>query len=86
VFDDGRRTFIEFASGVVATDLPPLFVVTGGNAELVNYRVQGARYMVDRVFDVGELRLGTREQTIVRIERTPTAPPQMTSTHWGRHP
>lgn len=75
VFDDGRRTWIEFAPDVVASDLPPLFVVTGEGAELVNYRVLqgpfGQRYMVDRVFDVAELRLGTRNPTVVRLERNP---------------
>lgn len=76
VFDDGRRTWIEFAPDVIATDLPPLFVVTGEGAELVNYRTQqgptGQRYMVDRVFDIGELRFGTRNPIVVRIERNPT--------------
>lgn len=75
VFDDGRRTWIEFAPSVVASDLPPLFVVTEEGAELVNYRVLqgpfGQRYMVDRVFDVGELRFGTRNQIVVRLERNP---------------
>lgn len=69
VFDDGRRTWIEMPMEVASTDLPPLFVITGEGTELVNYRVQGQRYMVDRVFDIAELRLGTRAQTIVRIER-----------------
>jgi P-type conjugative transfer protein TrbG len=71
VFDDGRRTWIEMPEAVASSDLPPLFVITGEGAELVNYRVQGQRYMVDRVFDVAELRLGTRAPTIVRIEREP---------------
>lgn len=75
VFDDGRRTWIEFGPQVAAADMPPLFVITGEGAELVNYRVQGQRYMVDRVFDVAELRLGARAPTIVRIERT-SAPPR----------
>jgi type IV secretion system protein VirB9 len=69
VFDDGRRTWIEMPEAVASSDLPPLFVITGEGAELVNYRVQGRRYMVDRIFDVAELRLGTRSPTIVRIER-----------------
>lgn len=69
VFDDGRRTWIEMPEAVASSDLPPLFVITGEGAELVNYRVQGRRYMVDRIFDVAELRLGTRAPTIVRIER-----------------
>lgn len=83
VFDDGRRTWIEFAPGVAASDLPPLFVVTAEGAELVNYRVEGVRYMVDRVFDVGELRLGAREQTIVRIERNPSPAPRALPSRQG---
>lgn len=80
VFDDGRRTWVEFSPDVVASDMPPLFVITGEGAELVNYRVlstpNGQRYMVDRVFDVGELRLGTQAPIIVRIERNPNPPTQ----------
>lgn len=69
VFDDGRRTWIEFAEATEASELPPLFVITGEGAELVNYRIDGRRYMVDRVFDRAELRLGVRAPRIVRIER-----------------
>lgn len=74
VFDDGRRTWIEFAPHVAAADTPPLFVLSGEGAEIVNYRVQGQRYMVDRVFDVAELRLGVRAPVIVRIERVSALP------------
>jgi len=77
VFDDGRRTWIEFDVRVSAADLPPLFVITGEGAELVNYRVlagpNGQRYEIDRIFDVAELRLGTRAQIIVRVERNPVS-------------
>ncbi len=69
VFDDGFRTSIEFPADIATSDMPPLFVRTGEGAELVNYRVQGARYIVDRVFDVAELRLGRAEPVVVRIER-----------------
>lgn len=69
VFDDGRRTWIEFPPGVAATDMPPLFVITGEGAEITNYRVQGQRMVVDRLFDRAELRLGTRAPIIVRIDR-----------------
>ena len=83
VFDDGRRTWIEMPEAVASSDLPPLFVITGEGAELVNYRVQGRRYMVDRIFDVAELRLGTRSPTIVRIERE-GAPQRRTARPGGR--
>lgn len=74
VFDDGRRTWIEFDASTEAADLPPLFVITPEGAELTNYRIDGRRYMVDRVFDAAELRLGARTQTVVRIERTTITP------------
>lgn len=48
VFDDGRRTWIEFAPEVAAADMPPLFVMTGEGAEIANYRVVGRRYIVGR--------------------------------------
>jgi len=73
VSDDGRRTWIEFAPDAAASDLPPLFIITPDGAELTNYRVQntpsGERYMVDRIFDVAELRLGSQAPIVVRIER-----------------
>lgn len=89
VFDDGRRTWVEFSPNVASSDMPPLFVVTADGAELVNYRIQdgpsGQRYMIDRIFDCAELRLGTRAQTIVRIERNPTPSRAPTIRH-GSHP
>ena len=69
VFDDGRRTWIEFPAGVTAGDMPPLFVISGEGAEISNYRVQGQRYVVDRLFDRAELRLGARSPIVVRIDR-----------------
>jgi type IV secretion system protein TrbG len=85
VFDDGRKTWIEFLPDVIASDMPPLFVITADGAELVNYRVQGQRYLVDRVFDVAELRLGANAQTIVRIERNPVDAHRAPIRH-GSHP
>ena len=69
-FDDGRQTFVEFPASIAVGDAPPLFVIgPTGEAELVNYRVRGRFYVVDRIFDIAELRLGTRKQQIVRIAR-----------------
>lgn len=72
VFDDGLQTVIEFPPTVVQTDMPPLFVAgpDGRATDLVNYRVNGQRIVVDRIFDVAELRLGDkRGAQRVRIER-----------------
>lgn len=69
-FDDGRQTFIEFPSTLRVGEAPPLFLVGAkGDAQLVNYRLRGRYYVVDRLFEVAELRLGTRHQDIVRIAR-----------------
>jgi len=73
-FDDGRQTFIEFPASLAVGEAPPLFLIGAkGEAQLVNYRVKGRFYVVDRIVDVAELRLGTRHQSIVRITRTDEA-------------
>lgn len=67
-FDDGRQTYIEFPESLAVGEAPPLFLVNAkGTASLVNYRVQGRFYVVDRLFDAAELRLGLKHQDIVRI-------------------
>jgi P-type conjugative transfer protein TrbG len=71
VFDDGIKTYIQFPINMAATDAPPLFLVgPGDKAELVNYRYLNGYYVVDRLVDVAELRIGEKPQTIVRITRT----------------
>lgn len=70
-FDDGRQTFIEFPAAIEVGEAPPLFLVDGkGAAQLVNYRLRGRFYVVDRLFDAAELRLGSKRQQVVRITRT----------------
>ena len=70
-FDDGRQTFIEFPATLAVGEAPPLFLVDRkGEAQLVNYRLRGHYYVVDRLFDAAELRLGTKRQDVVRIRRT----------------
>jgi type IV secretion system protein VirB9 len=69
-FDDGRQTFVEFPAQVALGEAPPIFIIgPTKEAELVNYRVRGRFYVIDRIFDAAELRLGTRKQQIVRIDR-----------------
>lgn len=70
-FDDGSKVFIQMPDHLGRTQAPPLFVLgSKGRAELVNYRVSGKYYVVDRLFAAAELRLGEKPQTIVRIVRT----------------
>ena len=70
VFDDGRQTFVEFPASIAMGEAPPLFLIGAEKqAELVNYRMRGRYYVVDRLFEVAELRLGTKKQQVVRIDR-----------------
>jgi type IV secretion system protein VirB9 len=77
-FDDGRRTFIRFPAAMVLREAPALFVLRDSETELVNYRVKNDTYVIDRLIDAAELRVGQKDQEIVRIARgetqTRTAP------------
>jgi len=74
VFDDGAKSYVLMPEGIAQTELPPLFLLGERNkAELVNYRVSGRYLIIDRLFTVAELRLGTKKQQIVRITRTSAA-------------
>lgn len=69
-FDDGRQTYIEFPASLAVGEAPPLFLVGAkGEAQLVNYRLRGRYYVIDRIFEVAELRLGTKRQDVVRLTR-----------------
>jgi type IV secretion system protein VirB9 len=69
-FDDGTQVFIEFPARLAQGEAPPLFVQgASGRSELVNYRLRGRYYVVDRLFAAAELRLGERRQQVVRIVR-----------------
>ncbi len=71
VYDDGRRVYVQFPQGIVQGEMPPLFVIgADGDPELVNTRVFGTLMIVDRLFGAAELRLGGKDQSTVRIERT----------------
>ena len=73
-FDDGAKTYIQFPPGRLTSEAPPLFVLgADGDAQVMNYRVKGDYYVVDRLFDRAELRLGEAPQQIVRIVRAEVA-------------
>lgn len=84
VFNDGRKTYIQFPSNLGVTEAPPLFV-TGrkGDAELINYRVHRSYYIVDRVLDRAQLRLGDKPQDIVQI-RSLHLPPDRRPSTWTK--
>lgn len=76
-FDDGSKVYIQFPSSLPQGEAPPLFVQgSGGKPALVNYRVKGNTYIVDRLFAVAELRLGAKPQSVIRIVRTDAVQPK----------
>lgn len=65
----GRRH--SFPRGIVQGEMPPLFVIgSDGETQIVNSRIHQNVLIVDRLFGVAELRLGSGErQQVVRILR-----------------
>jgi len=77
VFDDGAKVYIQFPSSLPQGEAPPLFVQgSEGKPALVNYRVKGNTYIVDRLFAVAELRLGSKSQAVVKIIRNDAVQPK----------
>ena len=65
-----KKNYIEFPLNLGTTNAPPLFIIGQDNkADLVNYRVKGHFYIVDRLFDRAQLRVGEDPQTIVELQR-----------------
>lgn len=70
VMTDGVRTFLRFPPDLSAREAPVLLVRDeGGETQIVNYRQQAGLWVVDRVFDRAELRIGGRRPKVVRIVR-----------------
>ncbi len=75
VLTDGVRTYLVFPPGLAASEAPALLAIgAGGERQLVNYRQQGGLWVVDRVLDRAELRLGDRRPQVVRIQRREVTP------------
>ena len=73
-FDDGTRVFIQMPDAMSATEAPALFVVTGDKEQaLVNYRLRGRYFVVDKLFPEAVLVLGVggkqERVTVSRLSR-----------------
>ncbi|CVK21678.1 P-type conjugative transfer protein TrbG [Sporomusa sphaeroides] len=67
VFDDGAQTFIKMPASMATSEAPILVVKDSrGKVAIVNYRVRNGYYMVDRLFNQAELRVG---RDVVKIKR-----------------
>jgi type IV secretion system protein VirB9 len=67
-FDDGSHVYIQMAPGMGTGDAPALLIAAGGGTQMVNYRVEGNYYVVDRLFNQAILVSGVgRQQDRVTI-------------------
>jgi type IV secretion system protein TrbG len=70
VFDDGQHTYLIFPSDGRFRETPTLLLQINGKTEMVNFRVDGTRYIFDRLFDKGLLVSGVgKKQSKVTITR-----------------
>ncbi|MCB1358349.1 MAG: TrbG/VirB9 family P-type conjugative transfer protein, partial [Maritimibacter sp.] len=66
----GEKTYIQFPSSLSGQDAPVLFVVSGGENRIVNYRMKGALMVVDYAIDKAILVSGVgRQQQKISIRR-----------------
>ena len=66
VYSDGVKTYIQFSKSVSSQDAPVLFVVSGGQNRIVNYRLNGTMMVVDFYIDQAILvsGVGSKQQKI----------------------
>ena len=69
VFDDGSKTYIQMSRNMKNTEAPVFFVKDKRGLNLVNYRVKGDYYIIDRLFDEGEFRCGKDEVVNIRKDK-----------------
>ncbi|KPA11602.1 conjugal transfer protein TrbG [Candidatus Magnetomorum sp. HK-1] len=62
VFDDGKKTYIQFSDSINVGELPPLFVISHEDKpQIVNYRFKSNFYIVDRLFYKALLQIGHKK-------------------------
>jgi len=67
-FDDGAHVYIQMPAGMKTSEAPALLIDAGGGTQMVNYRVEGNYYVVDRLFNQAILVSGVgREQDRVTV-------------------
>lgn len=72
VYSDGTKTYLQFPASMQSSEAPALVsLANDGSEQLVNYRVSGDRYIVDKVLDRAALISGVgRDQVKVKISRS----------------
>jgi type IV secretion system protein TrbG len=59
-YDDGSKTYLQMNPEMRNTEAPAIFVMDGKTPLLVNFRIKHSIYIVDRLFDKAQLRIGPK--------------------------
>ena len=59
-YDDGSKTYLQMDPEMRNTEAPAIFVMDGKTPLLVNFRIKHSIYIVDRLFDKAQLRIGPK--------------------------
>ena len=69
-FDDGNKSYIRMPAATETSEAPALFIIDDeGESLLVNYRVKGQFYIIDRLFDRAELKVGIQDSVTIYSSR-----------------
>jgi type IV secretory pathway VirB9-like protein len=76
VYDDGVRTYIVLPTRAREAEMPVLYLVDGGEKQVLNYALRGDTLVADRVLRRAALTVGSgRGERSIEIEnRTPFRP------------
>ncbi len=67
-FDDGSHVYVQMPAGMKSSEAPALLINASRGTQMVNYRVKGNYYVVDRLFSDAILVSGVgRDQDRVTI-------------------
>ena len=70
VYNDGTKTIIQMPPKMRQTEAPSLLVMNNDGEALVNYRLQGDRFIVDQLFEKAMLIAGVgSKQTKITITK-----------------
>jgi type IV secretion system protein TrbG len=59
-YDDGSKTYLQMSPEMQSYEAPAIFVMDGKTPQLVNFRVKHSIYIVDRLFERAQLRIGPK--------------------------
>jgi type IV secretion system protein VirB9 len=75
-YDARGHTYVVMPDLMQVTESPAFFIKESGREKLTNYRVDGNTYIVDRLFDIGILQIGSNRVAIYRNDKVAASVPK----------